>query len=71
MKKIIKQEANDIIKKGKEEIKEILEAGGKVIKTIISEKDKTTTITKIEPVEGESTSSTVIQNNDEILIDYL
>ena len=51
-----------------EEEKQILEEGGRVIKTIIKEKDKITTITKIEPVECESTSSKVIQNKGEIII---
>ncbi len=68
MKTITEQEANDIIEKSKKEIKEIIEAGGKVIKTVIREKDKTTVITKIEPVEGKSTSSTVIQSKNEIII---
>ena len=68
MKTITEQEANNIIEKSKKEIKEIIEAGGKVIKTVIREKDKTTVITKIEPVEGKSTSSTVIQSKNEIII---
>lgn len=68
MEEITEKEANDMIKENKQEIKEILESGGKVIKTIIREKDKTTVITKIEPVEGKSTSSTVIQSKNEIII---
>ena len=68
MEEITEKEANDMIKENKEEIKEILESGGKVTKTIIREKDKTTVITKIEPVEGKSTSSTVIQSKNEIII---
>lgn len=68
MKEITEQEASNLIKQGKEETKKLLERGGKVIKTTIEEKDKTTTITKIEPAEGKSTSSTVIQTTNEIII---
>ena len=68
MEEIKEQEANNLIEKNKEKIKQMLIDGGKVIKTVIQEKDKTTTITKIEPVEGKSTSSTVIQTEDEITI---
>lgn len=68
MEEIKEQEANNLIEKSKEEIKQMLIDGGKVIKTVIQEKDKTTTITKIEPVEDKSTSSTVIQTEDEITI---
>ena len=68
MKEITEQEASNLIKQGKEETKKLLERGGKVIKTTIEEKDKTTIITKIEPVEGKSTSSTVIQTAKEITI---
>lgn len=71
MEEIKEQEANNLIEKSKEEIKQMLVDGGKVIKTVIQEKDKTTTITKIEPVEGKSTSSTVIQTEDEIVIYHL
>lgn len=68
MEEIKEQEANNLIEKNKEKIKQMLIDGGKVIKTVIQEKDKTTTITKIEPVEDKSTSSTVIQTEDEITI---
>ena len=68
MEEITEKEANDMIKENKEEIKEILESGGKVTKTIIREKDKTTVITKIEPVEGKSTSSKIVIAKDEIII---
>lgn len=40
----------------------------KIIKTIIEEQDKTTTIVKKEPVEGSSTNSTVIQTKDQIIV---
>ena len=71
VKEISQKEADELIKQGKEEMKQIIESGGKVTRTIIEEKDKTTIITKIEPVEGKSTSSTVVQTKDEIVIDYL
>lgn len=64
------KEMERVLEKGKEETKQILEEGGRIIKTIIEEKDKITTITKIEPVEGESTSSEVIQNKGKIIINY-
>lgn len=68
MEAITEQEANNLIEQSKKETKQILAKGGKVTKTNIEEKDKTTTITKIEPVEGKSTSSTVIQTAKEITI---
>lgn len=71
MESISAKQANELIKQGKEEVKEIIKKGGKVSKTVVEEKDKTTTITKIEPVEDKSTSSTVIQTEDEININYL
>lgn len=71
MESISEEQANELIKQSKEEFKEIIKKGGKVIKTVIEEKDKTTTVTKIEPVEGKSTSSTVVQTKDEITINYL
>lgn len=40
----------------------------KIIKTIIEEKDKTTSVVKKEPVDGNHTSSTVIQTKDKIVI---
>lgn len=68
MEAITEQEANNLIEQSKKETKQILAEGGKVTKTNIEEKDKTTIITKIEPVEGKSTSSTVIQTAKEITI---
>ena len=53
-----------------EDLKNILNDGGKVIDTIIYEKDKTTTTRKIEPVNGEPTSSTIVQKADEINISF-
>lgn len=68
MEVITEQEAKNLIEQSKKETKQILAEGGKVTKTNIEEKDKTTIITKIEPVEGKSTSSTVIQTANEITI---
>lgn len=53
-------------KNSKEELRKIIENGGKIINTIIYEKDKITTIRKIEPVNGEPTSSKIIQNKNVI-----
>ena len=53
-----------------EEMKKIIQDGGKVTKTEIYEKDKTTTIIKIEPVNGKATSSTTIHTKDGIQTDY-
>lgn len=50
----------------KKKVKQIIDAGGKVIDTIIYEKDKNTITRKIEPVNGEPTSSTTIQTKDSI-----
>lgn len=57
MEQITQEEADRLIEEGKEEIRKIINEGGKVIDTIIHEKGKVTAIRKIEPVEGESTSS--------------
>lgn len=72
MESISEEQANELIKQGKEEVKNMIKNGRKVTITTIEEKDKVTTITKIEPVENKSTSSTVIQiTEDEININYL
>lgn len=68
MERISEEQADKLIKHGKEEIKKIIKAGGKATKSFIEEVDKVTTSTKIEPVEGKSTSSIVIQTPDEIKI---
>ena len=68
MEQITQEEADKLIEEGKEEIRKIIDEGGNVIDTIIHEKDKVTTIRKIEPVEGESTSSEIVQTRDEIII---
>lgn len=67
MEQITQEEADRLIEEGKEEIRKIIDEGGKVIDTIIHEKDKATTMRKIEPVEGESTSSKIVQTTDEII----
>lgn len=45
-------------------IKKILEDGGKITDITIREKDKITITRKIEPVNDEPTSSTVIQTKE-------
>lgn len=71
MERISEEEADKLIEEGKGEIRKILDEGGKVTDTIIREKDKTTTIRKIEPVNGKPTSSTIIQTKDDIKINSL
>lgn len=68
MKKITEQEAQRIIKDNKEETKKIIDEGGKITNTIIQEKEKTTTIRKIELANGKTTSSTIIQTKEGITI---
>ena len=68
MKEITEKETKEIINKEKEELRQIIEDGGKITKTTIEEKDKITVITKIEPVEGKSTSSKMVTTKDEIII---
>ena len=68
MEAITEQEAKNLIEQSKKETKQILAEDGKVTKINIEEKDKTITNTKIEPVEGKSTSLTVIQTANEITI---
>lgn len=70
MEKITEQEANNMIEKSKEEEKQIIKDGGKVIKTVIKEKDKITTLKKIEPAEGKSTSSKIRFTTDKIVINH-
>ncbi len=70
MEQITQKEADEMIEKDKEELKKILDEGGKITTTIIEEKETTTITKKIEPVNGQATSSTTILKNDEISIDY-
>lgn len=66
MERIAQEEANRLIEEGKEEIRKILDEGGKVTDTIIKEKDRVTTIRKIERVNGESTISKIVQTKNGI-----
>ena len=68
MEKITDEEAKKIIEQDKKEMQKIIEEGGKITKSIIEDKNKITIITKVEPVNGEATSSTIIQNKDNITI---
>lgn len=49
-----------------EKITEILNEGGKVIDTIVREKDKVTTTREVELANGKSTSSTITTTKDSI-----
>lgn len=68
---ISENESRDLIEEEKEKIREVINAGGKVINTTIYENDKITTIRKIEPVNEESTCSKIITKKDEISISCL
>lgn len=65
------EKMEEVIEQGKEELQKILNEGGKIIDTIIHEKDKVTTKRKIELANGQSTSSTIIQNKEDIKISFL
>ena len=71
MKLISEQEKEQMINEELEELRKIIEEGGKVTDTIIREKGKITTTRKIEPVNGEATSSTIVQTKDEFIINSL
>lgn len=66
MERISQKQADEMIKQGREGIRLILEQGGKVTKTVIEEKSKTTTIVKIQLANGESSSSTIVQNRKDV-----
>ena len=68
MRQINENESRDLIEQEKEKLREVINAGGKVIDTIIYENDKITTIRKIEPVKEKSTCSRIITKKDEISI---
>lgn len=56
----------------KSETEQVLEAGGKLTKTIIEEKDKTATEVTLEnPADNTSTGTRVIQNKNEITLQKL
>lgn len=69
--KITEQEVQEILEKDKKRIQQVLKDGGRITNTIIYEKDKITTIKKVEPVNEGTTSSTIIQNKDNITISCL
>ena len=69
--KITEQEVQEILEKDKKRIQQVLKDVGKITNTIIYEKDKITTIKKVEPVNEGTTSSTIIQNKDNITISCL
>ncbi len=71
MEKITEEEAKKAIENDKEKMQKIIDEGGKITKTIIEDKNKITTIIKIEPVNCEATSSTIIQNKDSITVSCL
>lgn len=64
MKEITQEEIKELTMQNKK----ALENGKKITKTIIAKKDKLTTITRIEPVEGKSTSSKISLTKNEIII---
>ena len=66
MEKITQKEADKMIEEGREEIRKILNDGGKITDIIVREKDKVTQTRKIEPVNGEATSFTIVQTKSEI-----
>ena len=66
MQEITQEEADKIEKDNEEKIRKIINNGGKVIDTIIREKDKITTIKRIEPVNGKPTSSKIETTKDVI-----
>ena len=70
MEQISEEELKRLIEEGKEELKKILNEGGKITDTIIREKDKVTIIKKIEPVNGEATSSTLVQTKGEMNLEF-
>lgn len=67
MKSISEKEVNILLEQNEEEVQAIINAGGKLTKTIVEEKDKTTTIVKLEPVNGDPICSTVIQTKEGII----
>ena len=71
MEKITEEEVRKVIENDKEKMQKIIDEGGKITKTIIEDKNKITTIIKIEPVNCEATSSTIIQNKDNITVSCL
>lgn len=71
MEEITEKKAIEMIEQDRKEIQKIIEEGGRITKTIIEDKNKIITTIKIEPVNGKTTSSTTIQNKDNITITCL
>lgn len=71
MEEITEKKAIEMIEQDRKEIQKIIEEGGRITKTIIEDKTKIITTIKIEPVNGKTTSSTTIQNKDNITISCL
>lgn len=71
MEEVKTQNVENVVVEEKAKLKKILEDGGKITDTTIREKDKITTIRKIEPVNGEPTSSKMVTTIDEITIESL
>lgn len=71
MEEITEKKAIEMIEQDRKEIQKIIEEGGRITKTIIEDKNKIITTIKIEPVKGKTTSSTTIQNKDNITISCL
>ncbi len=71
MEEITEKKAIEMIEQDRKEIQKIIEEGGRITKTIIEDKNKIITTIKIEPVNGKTTSSTTIQNKDNITISCL
>lgn len=71
MEEITEKKAIEMIEQDRKEIQKIIEEGGRITKTIIEDKNKIITTIKIEPINGKTTSSTTIQNKDNITISCL
>lgn len=64
-------ESRDLTEEEKEKLRNVINVGGKFIKTVIEEKDKTTTIVKAEPVDEKPTGTRIIQTGDGITLQKL
>lgn len=71
MEEITEKKAIEMIEQDRKEIQKIIEEGGRITKTIIEDKNKIITTIKIKPINGKTTSSTTIQNKDNITISCL
>lgn len=68
---ISENESRDLIEEEKEKIREVINAGGKFIKTVIEEKNKTTMVSKLKPVDEKPTGTRIIQTKDSITLQKL